>query len=183
MELRRAVFLDRDGVINRCKFIDGRPFPPAGLLELEILPQVPAAIESLRRAGFLTVVVTNQPDVGAGKQERIVVEAIHGYLRSCLAFDDLFVCYHSDADRCDCRKPKPGMLLAAAAKWSIDLGQSFMVGDRWRDVDAGREAGCRTFWIRDPANRERAADNADWIVSSLFEASRIICQSEVARSN
>jgi D-glycero-D-manno-heptose 1,7-bisphosphate phosphatase len=172
----RAVFLDRDGVINRAVVVDGRPYPPASLEQLEILPGVPEAVEAFRRAGFRVLVVTNQPDVATGRQDRAVVEAMHQALRSRLALDDVSVCYHTDAHDCPCRKPRPGMLLEAARKWSVRLSASFMVGDRWRDIEAGRRAGCRTVWVRgDRDYRERLPHDPHWTVRSLLEASRIIC--------
>ncbi len=147
MVARRAVFLDRDGVINQSVVRNGKPFPPDSLAEMEILPGVADALLRLRSAGFLNVVVTNQPDVATGKQRREVVEAMHAHLLATLALDDVRVCYHVDADVCDCRKPKPGMILAAAREHGIDLGQSSLVGDRWRDIEAGQRAGCANYLI------------------------------------
>jgi D-glycero-D-manno-heptose 1,7-bisphosphate phosphatase len=167
--VRRAVFLDRDGVLNRSIVRDGKPYPPDSVAEMEILPQVGDALASLRSAGFLNIVVTNQPDVGAGKQKREIVEAIHRRLRSELALDDIKVCYHSDGDGCECRKPRPGMLLQAAREFGIDLEQSFMVGDRWRDVAAGQAAGCAVFFV-DYGYREKRPELPYIAVKSLAEA-------------
>ena len=112
--MRRAVFLDRDGVLNRAFLhADGKSHPPASPQQLEILPGVMDVCQSLRRAGFLLIVVTNQPDVARGTQRREVVEAINLELRRQLPLDDIRVCYHDEADNCPCRKPKPGMLLEA----------------------------------------------------------------------
>ena len=171
--MNRAVFIDRDGVINRAIVREGRPDSPTGLGDLEILPGVPEALQSLRDAGFRLIVATNQPNVGAGRQAQAAVEDIHAYLRSTLPLDDIRVCYHTDVDRCACRKPKPGMLLDAARDWNIDLASSVMVGDRWRDIDAGKAAGCRT--IRGKGGwDEPAAEGFDAAVPSLLEASRLI---------
>jgi D-glycero-D-manno-heptose 1,7-bisphosphate phosphatase len=147
--VRRAVFLDRDGVINRALERDGLPYPPTSLKEFEILPDVPAACAKLKQAGFLLVVVTNQPDVGRGTLKRGIVETIHAGMCRQLPIDRVEVCYHpgQGASECDCRKPKPGMLLQAAKALGIDLAQSWMVGDRWRDIDCGYAAGCRTIFI------------------------------------
>src|SRR5437879_11818079 len=123
---------------------DGRPYSPSGLREVEILSGVPEACQRLRRDGFLLVVVTNQPEVARGHLTRQTVEEIHGLLRSRIPLDDVRVCYHDDLDGCDCRKPRPGMLLAAARDLNIDLSRSFVVGDRSRDIAARRRAGCRT---------------------------------------
>jgi D-glycero-D-manno-heptose 1,7-bisphosphate phosphatase len=167
-----AVFLDRDGTINAAVVRAGKPYPPASLDELVVLPGAREAIAAMHGAGFRTIVVTNQPDVALGKQRRDVVEAINQALRSALALDDVRVCYHADADACHCRKPKPGLLLDAARDWRIDLERSFMVGDRWRDVDAGRAAGCRTILIESGYAEQRS--EPDFSVSSLAEACTII---------
>jgi D-glycero-D-manno-heptose 1,7-bisphosphate phosphatase len=145
--MRRAVFLDRDGVLNRSDVRDGKPYPPAGPGELEILAGVAQACAALRAAGFLLIVVTNQPDVARGQQRQEVVEAINAVLRARVPVDDVRVCYHDDRDDCHCRKPRPGLLVQAAHDWQVDLSDSFMVGDRWKDVDAGRRAGCATVFI------------------------------------
>jgi len=165
----RAVFLDRDGVINRASVRDGKPYPPSGPEELEILPGVPEALSRLSAAGFRLVVVTNQPDVARGRQSREMVEAIHKALRNELPIDEFRVCYHDDADRCSCRKPVPGMLLQAAVDLDLDLTASFLVGDRWRDVEVGKNAGCATVFI-DYGYSERRPENPDKIVQSLLEA-------------
>jgi D-glycero-D-manno-heptose 1,7-bisphosphate phosphatase len=171
----RAVFLDRDGVLIDAAVRDGKPYPPAGPEEVEIVPDTAPALEQLKAAGFLLLVVTNQPDVARGTQTRAVVESMHERLAAALPIDDLFVCYHDDADGCDCRKPKPGLLLEAAAKHGIDLRRSYLVGDRWRDIDAGHAAGCTPVWIdrgyveRGPSKAPAAQVNslaaaADWIL-------------------
>lgn len=148
-ELKKAVFLDRDGVINNV-FVRGvKPHPPASLAEYRILDGVLEAIIAFKAAGYLVIVVTNQPDVGNGIQTREVVEELHAYVRDNLPVDDIYACFHKQTDGCDCRKPKPGMLTQAAEKWNIDLKTSFMVGDRWSDLKAGRAAVCKTVLIGD----------------------------------
>lgn len=170
---KRAVFLDRDGVINRAVVRNGKSYPPATLDDFELLPGVEPAIQALRNAGFLVIVVTNQPDVATGIQCREVVEAMHEKLLALAPCDDIKVCYHTDSDDCECRKPKPGMLLDAASEWNIDLARSFMVGDRWRDVAAGTAAGCATFFI-DYGYTEQRPVNPGAVVRSLAEASSLI---------
>ena len=170
---RTAVFLDRDGVINRAVVRGGTPHPPASVEDLEILPSVPAALHALRELGYALIVVTNQPDVARGSASRASVDAIHQRLSSELKLDAIFACFHDDADECDCRKPKPGLLVRAAGDFGIDLSQSFMVGDRWRDVEAGRRAGCRTLFI-DRGYQETAPPSCDYRVASLMEAARLI---------
>jgi D-glycero-D-manno-heptose 1,7-bisphosphate phosphatase len=173
-----AVFLDRDGVINRGVVRDGKPYPPASLEEFELFPGVPDAIRALKGAGFRIIVVTNQPDVATGKQRREVVQAMHERLCRDLPIDTVKVCYHVDADGCSCRKPKPGMLLEAAAEWSIRLQQSYMVGDRWRDIAAGKAAGCKTILV-EGNYQEQPADSPDAVVTSLWEASELILNQRV----
>ena len=165
----RAVFLDRDGVLNRAIIRDGRPYPPATIAELEIVPGADRALRRLREAGFRLVVVTNQPDVARGTQTAPGVEAIHEVLRAALPIDEFRVCYHHDADGCECRKPAPGMLLEAAATSDLSLRESFLVGDRWRDIEAGRRAGCRTVLVGDGYN-ERAEIEPHARAASLTEA-------------
>lgn len=173
---RRAVFLDRDGVLNRATVRDGKPYPPSSLEELQILPGVPEALDELKQAGFLLIVVTNQPDVGRGAQSREVVEAIHERLKSELPLDEILVCYHTDADACACRKPAPGLLEQAANRHGLRLSACYVIGDRWRDIDAGHRAGCQTILIdyqykeqapdREPAARVRTlCEAAEWIRS------------------
>ncbi len=167
---RRAVFLDRDGVINRAFVRDGKPFPPPTPQELEILPGVAEALRELKANGFKLLLVTNQPDVGRGKLSVQTLDAMHEDLRAHLPLDDILVCCHTDQDKCDCRKPMPGMIIEAARKHNIDLAASFMVGDRWRDIDAGYNAGCKTILI-DYGYSERPPDHEpDLRVGSLREA-------------
>lgn len=167
---RRAVFLDRDGVLNRAFVRDGKPFPPPTPQELEILPGVPEALRELKANGFELLLVTNQPDVGRGKLSVQTLDAMHEDLRAHLPLDDIVVCCHTDQDKCDCRKPMPGMIIEAARKHNIDLAASFMVGDRWRDIDAGYNAGCKTILI-DYGYSERPPDHEpDVRVRSLREA-------------
>jgi D-glycero-D-manno-heptose 1,7-bisphosphate phosphatase len=166
---RRAVFLDRDGVLNRARVVDGIPHPPASVQELELLPGVEEACQRLREAGLLLIVVTNQPDVARGAQTLEEVEALNRELSSRLPLDEIRVCPHDDDDACQCRKPAPGMLLDAARDRGIDLKRSVMVGDRWRDIEAGRRAGCKTVFI-DWGYSERPPEAPDLIVRQLDEA-------------
>jgi len=152
---------------------DGRPFSPRSIKEFKVLPKVAQALKKLRSAGFKIIVVTNQPDVGAGKQSRSAVEAIHKKIVLELSPDAIKVCYHTEAEGCDCRKPKPGMLLQAAAEEFIDLKKSFMIGDRWRDIQAGKAAGCGTILIKSDY-KEKEARDPDAVAASLFEASQLI---------
>lgn len=167
--MRRAVFLDRDGVIIRTNVRDGKPYAITSFDEFEVLDGAAEAIEKLHGAGFLTIVVSNQPDVVTGKVERAVVEAINDRLMKDLAIDEIRVCYEVDGPEATCYKPKPGMLLDAADAHAIDLEHSYMVGDRWRDVGAGKAAGCSTVFI-DQGYCEQRPEAPDFIASALPEA-------------
>jgi len=171
--LRRAVFLDRDGVLNRTAVRDGVPCPPGTLAEVEILPGVAEALQQLRRRGLPLIVVTNQPDVARGTQVRDVVEGINQLLTRRLGLDAVYTCYHDNADDCACRKPKPGMLMRAAAEHCIDLSASFMVGDRWGDVAAGAGAGCETILVNMPYSQCHRC-SPDHTVADLREAVEVI---------
>lgn len=169
----RAVFLDRDGVLNRGIIREGKPYPPSTLAQLEILPGVVDALQRLHEAGFLLLVATNQPDVARGTQTRQVVEAMHAQLRGELPLDDFFVCYHDEGDACGCRKPKPGLLLEGARRYGVDLARSFMIGDRWRDVGAGQNAGCTALFL-DFLYDERQPEPPFIRVASLTDAAERI---------
>lgn len=171
--MHRAVFLDRDGVLNRTFIRNGRPFAPTSLDQFEILPDVSEALQLLHDVGFILIVATNQPDVGHGLVSQKVVEKMHEHLRTLLPIDDIEVCYSTDADNSYRRKPQPGMLLEAASRWHIDLTQSFMVGDRWKDIEAGKAAGCRTIFIQ-RHYQEKDPLNPDYIAHSLGEAAQMI---------
>lgn len=166
---RRAVFLDRDGVLNAAEMRGGRPYPPTTVANLVLLPGVEEACRRLHCAGFVLVVVTNQPDIARGTMTHADVEAIHTWLSHRLPIDEFVVCPHDDADGCPCRKPRPGMLVSAAARLGIDLASSTTVGDRWRDIAAGRQAGTRTVWL-DRGYAERTPDSPNLRVGELIDA-------------
>jgi len=165
----RAVFLDRDGVLNANVQRDGRPVAPTSMDEFRILPGVEAATARLKQLGFVLVVVTNQPDVGTGRTAPATLEAMHRELRRRLPLDDIKVCIHVDADRCSCRKPKPGLLLDAARERDIGFAQSIMIGDRWRDIEAGQAVGCLTILV-DAGGYQEKPSTPDRVVRSLPEA-------------
>jgi len=175
-----VVFLDRDGVLNRVVLQQGRPHPPAGLAETELLPGVPEALQRLKQAGFKLIVVTNQPDVARGTQTREEVEAIHAFLLRRLPLDAIRSCFHDDAQGCGCRKPLPGLLLQESEQ--VDYSRSFMIGDRWRDIEAGRSAGCRTIFI-DYGYREKQPDAFDHKATCLADAAEWICKQFPGDSN
>lgn len=147
-----AVFLDRDGVLNRIVPRDGHPGSPRSLDEFVVDDEAPRAVARLREAGFRTFIITNQPDIARGLLPSSELEAMMDVLRRRVEVDDARVCRHDDADACACRKPKPGMILDLAARWSIDLARSYVIGDSWKDMEASRAAGCRGILIERPYN-------------------------------
>ncbi len=175
---KAAVFLDRDGVINVNEVRDRRPYAPTKAEDFRLLPGVEQAVRRLKDAGFLIIVATNQPDVANGITPLATLEEMHAMMRKKLPVDDIKICYHTDADACDCRKPKPGMLLAAATEHGIDLARSYMVGDRWRDVAAGKAAGCVASILVEYDYDEPKPDSPDAVVASLSEAADWILRRE-----
>lgn len=182
-----AVFLDRDGVLNQTVVVDGTPRPPRSPSELHLIPSAVEACRRLHKAGYVLVAVTNQPDVARGTQTIEYVQAINQVIGEAVPLDEFVVCPHDDGDGCDCRKPLPGMLLSAAARLDLDLDHSFMVGDRWRDIEAGRRAGCTTVFV-DRGYTEKKPEDPDIVVRELVEAvphmlAAYIAQQEGSRSN
>jgi len=173
--MKRAIFLDRDGVVNKAIVSNGKPMPPRSLNELEILPKLNESLTVLRELKFEIIVVTNQPDVSRGTLSIETVQSIHQSLGTDLGLKYFYICFHDDIDKCECRKPKPGLLLKAAVELNIDLKKSFMVGDRWRDIEAGQAAGCSCFFI-DYGLVEKTPDMPYQRVSSLFDAVQIISE-------
>ncbi len=175
----RAIFLDRDGVVNEAIVREGKPYPPASLDEVKLTANAAESLQKLKEHGFFLVVVTNQPDVRRGVTLQSTVEEIHAALNRQLPIDDFFVCYHDDRDGCECRKPLPGLLLKASRQYGISLEQSFMVGDRWRDIEAGAAAGCRTVFIDYGYHERNPKRRPNVTVFSLVEAVNWILEQEV----
>ncbi len=177
---RPAVFLDRDGTLNLPVVRAGQPYPPATLEEFSLYPDATDSCTRLHAAGFVLVVATNQPDVGRGTQPQAVVEAMHALLQNLIPeIARIEVCYDPGRGAPSTRrKPAPGMLREAAASLGLDLARSWMVGDRWRDIDAGHAAGCRTIFL-DHGYAEALRTPPDFTVRSFAEAAGIIlAQSE-----
>ena len=156
--MNRAIFLDRDGVLNEVVMRNGKPYSPAGLDELKVVADAASALAKLKARGFLLIVVTNQPDIARGLAPVSLIDALNARVTSGLPIDAVEMCPHDDNDGCNCRKPKPGMLLRAAERDDIDLSNSFMIGDRWRDIEAGRQTGCRTLLIGDGYSEKELND-------------------------
>ncbi|HTX59243.1 MAG TPA: HAD-IIIA family hydrolase [Verrucomicrobiae bacterium] len=174
--MRRAVFFDRDGVLNEAPVRDGVPHPPASLAALRFVDGAEAAVRAVHEAGFLALVVTNQPDVARGTASRTSVEAIDEAVAQRLRLDGVYACFHDDADACECRKPKPGLLLRAADEWKLDLAASYLIGDRVKDVACGRAAGCTTIFIDRGYAETTASPGADASVATLTQAVAIVVE-------
>jgi len=169
----KAVFLDRDGVINDCIVREQKPHPPDSVENVTILPGVKNSLKQLRQAGYLIIVVTNQPDISRGTTTLQKVEEINIFLEQQLDIDAIYMCTHDDSDHCSCRKPNPGLLMQAGSDFNVELCKSYMVGDRWKDIAAGKAADCTTFFI-DYNYAERQPRHLDYRVSSLEQAVDII---------
>jgi len=168
---RRAVFLDRDGVLAEAIVRGNRPYAPVTLDEFRLVADSAAQVARLRAAGLLCIVFANQPEVARGVLSREILEAMHSRLRAAAAVDDVFVCEHDPAEGCECHKPRPGLIHEAATQWGISLPASFVIGDRWRDVEAGRAAGCYTVLIQRPYSQ---CSTADVCVPDLGQAVDVI---------
>lgn len=168
MQKRKAIFMDRDGVINRLIMKDGVGRAPYTLDDFDIFPGVEEACLKSKESQFLNIVVTNQPDVSRGWVSLGSVELINNRVRELLSIDDIKICFHTNSDRCTCRKPMPGMLLEAAEQWNIDLHQSFMIGDRYSDIAAGVAAGCKTVLVG-PGDAQGNFPDPTFKASSLLE--------------
>lgn len=164
---RQAVFLDRDGVLTEPVVRNNRAYAPLSLDEFRVLEGAGPQIARLRAAGLLCLVFTNQPEVARGSLDLRTLEWMHDFLRTSVGVDDIYVCFHDPSEDCNCHKPKPGMLLAAAKKWSVSLERSFVIGDRWRDIEAGRGVGCYTILLDRPYSQ---CTTADARVRNLTEA-------------
>jgi D-glycero-D-manno-heptose 1,7-bisphosphate phosphatase len=182
---RPAVFLDRDGTLNLQVVRDGKPYPPATLAEFALFPGVPEACAELAAAGFVLVVATNQPDVGRGDQAQSVVESMHARLRELVpSIQHIEVCYAPGQGRAHPedyrRKPEPGMITDAAKTLGLDLSRSWMVGDRWRDIDSGQRAGLRTVFI-DFGYAEELRAAPDHTVKTFPAAAAVILKAAAAK--
>lgn len=173
-----AVFLDRDGILNRAIVLNGKPYPPSRIDELEIPPGSIISLSRLTDAGYVLIGVTNQPDVARGKQSRQTVELFNSVIQARLPVREIFVCYHDDSDNCNCRKPKPGLILQATKKYGLDLSLSWAVGDRWKDITAGQAVGLKTIFVDYHYSEIYESDPADFIIEDTIELADIILKGQ-----
>ena len=166
---RKAIFLDRDGTLNKAYIENGLPISPSSLNKFKIIKGVKKSINKLKKLNFLCILITNQPDVFRGKISKKTVVKMNSYIKKKIKLDDMFVCYHDNEHNCSCRKPKPGLLVKASKKWKIDLNKSFMIGDRWKDILAGKKVGCKTIFINNNYKNDKKV-KADFTFKSLLKA-------------
>ncbi len=167
----KAVFFDRDGVINNVILLGDKPHSPRTPEAFVLKDGIQDLVHRLKEAGYRVFVVSNQPDLARGEIKQKVLDQMTKRMRSEIPFDDVYICPHDDTHQCSCRKPKPGMILDASRKWDIDLKASFMIGDTWRDMEAGKAAGCKTILLDAVYNRDI---HSDFRVTSLSEVAAII---------
>lgn len=170
----KAIFLDRDGVLNKSIVKFGKPYPPKSKEELSIPSGVKKGVSILKENGFRLIMITNQPDVSRGKISLKKVEEINQFLSKELKLDDVFCCPHDDKDMCKCRKPKPGMIIEAVGKWKIDVSKSFLIGDRWKDIEAGKQTNLKTILLDYNYNEKRT--KPDYSCSEFMQAVKIIIE-------
>jgi D-glycero-D-manno-heptose 1,7-bisphosphate phosphatase len=167
----RAVFLDRDGVINKVILCDGKPYSPRKYDEFVLNDGIREAVCKMKELGYKILVVSNQPDLARGEITQGVLDLMTERMCGEIPIDNVYICPHDDIHQCSCRKPKPGMLLEAASRWEIDLSSSFIVGDTWKDMEAGKAAGCKTILLDALYNQDI---QCDFRVNSFLEVVEII---------
>ena len=176
-KLSKAFFLDRDGVINKSFLQKGKPVAPTKLADFKIIKDVKKSLIYLKAKGYLTIIVSNQPDLRKGLLNKSVLKKMNRKLKEELKIDDIFICEHMSIDRCDCRKPKLGMILNAKKKWNIDLKNSYLIGDRWRDIYLANKLNIKCFYI-DNNYKEKKPKKYNYKVISLFHAIKILKKNE-----
>jgi len=167
----RAIFLDRDGVINEVVIENSKPASPRKLEEFRLILDIEKPLQHFRESGFLNIVITNQPDVARGLLSLEVLEKMNRHIKESLPIDDILFCPHDDNDMCLCRKPNPGLIISAAKTWGIDLSKSYFIGDTWRDMEAGKKVGCKTVLLNKSYNNDTHS-GYDFKINSLNE---VVC--------
>lgn len=169
-----AVFFDRDGILVQAPIVQGRPHSARTVDEIRMIPAAFQLCEVLREARIPTFMITNQPDIARGLIERSVVDEQNQIVARALNLTEVAVCPHDDGDDCYCRKPRPGLIEKLGQKHRINLSTSVVVGDRWRDIDAGVAAGTLTLFIdygyeeRRPKNPTRTVHSTDEMLNAVL---------------
>ena len=168
----KAIFLDRDGIINRAVVLDRKPYAATRLKEVFVVEGIKDLIKRWHDENYLVIVLSNQPDIANHVVSKSKVDKINNYLKSQVLFDDVFVCPHNDKDNCDCRKPKTGLFMQAVQKYPINFSKSYVIGDRWRDIESGNAVGCKTIFV-DYDYNEKKPENPDIIVKKVSDIDKI----------
>jgi D-glycero-D-manno-heptose 1,7-bisphosphate phosphatase len=171
--MQKVVFVDRDGVLIKAPKINNRPHSILKFEKIKIIKGVVKGIKILKK-NFKIIMITNQPDVYRKKVKKIEVKKINNYLKTMLNLNDVYVCYHDNIHKCNCRKPKLGMFLLAKKKWNINLKKSFLIGDRSSDILAGKKAGCTNFFINYNYDEKLPSKRSCYYVKSFYDAALLI---------
>jgi D-glycero-D-manno-heptose 1,7-bisphosphate phosphatase len=171
MQTNKAIFFDRDGVLNKAIMKNNKPFSPKTLKQLEINPDANMIIKYAKKKKFLTFMITNQPDVARGENSKKNVDKINLFIKKKLNIDDIFCCYCSD-NQCKRRKPNPGMLIEAKKKWNISFKKSFLIGDRKKDIDAAKKVKIKSIFI-DYNYDEKKPTKPNFVIYTLKQFKKI----------
>ena len=170
--MKRAVFIERDSILNEVRSGPKQQIPPMGLEDFKIISEAAEPLKKLKAVGFVLIATTNQPGLSRGDQSRRELDRMHDMLRRSFPLDDIMLCPHDEADQCPCRKPRPGLLIEAAFKWHLNLDHSFVVSDKWQDAEAARSAGCTSLLVNSPwikqVHRDFVLPNLGSIVDKIL---------------
>ena len=168
---KKAVFLDRDGIINQVVYHDdiNKPSSPWKMEEFKLIDGIKKHLDELKKNGFLIFIISNQPDIKRGNVDKETAEKINKILYEKFPIDDIMVCPHDDLDNCSCRKPKPGMIIELSKKWNVDIKKSFLIGDSWKDIGAGKNAGVKSILIDKSYNQEVESEHRVENLKSAIE--------------
>ena len=172
-EKNKAVFLDRDGVINHIVYHKevNKPSSPWNIQEFKLIEHIEKPLKDLKNMGFLLFIISNQPDIPRGNIKKGTTEEINKIIYKKYPIKEIMVCSHDDKDNCNCRKPKPGMIFELSGKYNVDLEKSFLIGDSWKDMEAGENAGIKSILIEWDYNKEV---KAEYRVGNLKSAVKLI---------
>jgi len=171
--VHKAIFLDRDGVLNKAPIINGIPQSPKEIDDVKIISKTYSALKKLKLMGFCLVIITNQPDFRRGTTSKTKLQTLNNHIGKLTKIQNIYTCFHDDLDNCLCRKPKPGLILMAANDLNIKLSESYLIGDRWKDIEAAQNAGVQGFFI-DYKYKERQPELPYIAVDSLYHAATYI---------
>ena len=171
--MKPAVFIERDGLLNRVRVERRQPRSPLSMEEFQINPEAIAPLKALKEAGFVVLATTNQPGLSRGTLPRRELDRMHVLLQKTFSLDGILVCPHDENDACPCRRPKPGLLIEAAFKWHLEIDHSFVVSEMWQDAQAAHVAGCTSLLIRSPWN---GSGHHDYVLDDLAELAGKVTQ-------